>query len=93
MKASKLDCTLPNLANKCPQKSTRAKLYPFPGADLDLLQKIREDMVGGPSVVFTRRAVVDETFIRNVGICASQLYPFSLCQPVPTGIYTRYEYD
>ena len=58
-------------------------------------------MVGGPSIVFTRRAVVDETFIRKsqnvcksiVGIDASQLYPFSMCQPMPTGLYTRYEYD
>ena len=58
-------------------------------------------MVGGPSIVFTRKAVVDETFIRNsgifcksiVGIDASQLYPFSMCQPMPTGLYTRWEYD
>ena len=58
-------------------------------------------MVGGPSIVFTRQAVVDETFIRKssnlcksiVGIDASQLYPYSMCQPVPTGLYTRWEYD
>ena len=44
---------------------------------------------------------MDETFIRKslnvcksiVGIDASQLYPFSMCQPMPTGLYTRYEYD
>ena len=53
-------------------------------SDKDLCEKIREDMTGGPSIVFTRKAVVDETFIRNysnvcksiVGIDASQLYPF-----------------
>ena len=28
-----------------------------------------------------------------VGIDASQLYPFSLTQPMPTGLYTRWEYD
>ena len=58
-------------------------------------------MVGGPSIVFTRKAVVDETFIRIssnlcksiVGIDASQLYPYSMCQPMPTGLYTRWEYD
>ena len=58
-------------------------------------------MVGGPSIVFTRKAVVDETFVRNLGnICksiagidASQLYPYSMCQPMPTGVYTRWEYD
>ena len=97
----KLGCTLPNLANICLHKSTSTKLYPFTETDKDLLQKIREDMVGGPSIVFTRKAVVDETFIRVsenicksiVGIDASQLYPYSMCQPMPTGLYTRWEYD
>ena len=54
-------------------------------------------MVGGLSVVFTRKAVVDETSIRKssnlcksiVGIDASQLHPYSMCQPMPTGLYTR----
>ena len=58
-------------------------------------------MVGGPSIVFTRKAVVDETFIRKstnlcrsiVGTDASQLYPYSMCQPMPTGLYTRWNYD
>ena len=58
-------------------------------------------MVGGPSLVFTRKAVVDETFPRNstnicksvVGIDASQQYPLSMCQPMPTVLSTRWEYD
>ena len=58
-------------------------------------------MVGGPSIFFTRKAVVDETFIRNsgeicksmIGIDASQVSPYSMCQPMPTGLYTRWEYD
>ena len=61
----KLGCTLPNLANICLQKSSSAKFYPFTETDKDLLQKIREDMVGGPSFVFARKAVVDEAFIRS----------------------------
>ena len=97
----KLGCTFPNLANICLHKSTNAKFYPFTETDEDLLQKIREDTVGGPSIVITRKAVVDENFIRgsenicksNVGIDASQLYPYSMCQPMPTGLYTRWEYD
>ena len=63
----KLGCTLPILANICLQKSTSAKFYPFTETDKDLLQKIREDMVGGASIVFTRKDMVDETFIRNSG--------------------------
>ena len=97
----KLGCTLPNLANICLHKSTNHKFFPFVEADKDLHDKIREDMTGGPSIVFTREAVVDQTFIRNsenlcksiVGIDASQLYPFSMCQEMPTGLYTRWEFD
>ena len=97
----KLGCTLPNLANTCLHKPTSAKFYPFTETDKVLLQKIREDRVGGPSIVFTRKAVVDEIFIRNprincksiVGNHASQLYPQSMCQPMPTRLCTRWEYD
>ena len=97
----KLGCTLPNFANICLHKSTCAKFYPITETDKDLLQKIQEDMVGGPSIVFTRKAIVDETFILNSGkncksivaIDASQLYPYSMCQIMPTGLYTRWEYD
>ena len=96
----KLGCTLPNLANICLHKSTDSKFYPFTESDKDLFEKIREDMVGGSSIVFTRKPVVDETFIRKssnlcksiVGIDASQLYPYTMCQPKPTGLYTRWEY-
>ena len=97
----KLGCALPRLANICLHKSTSAKFYPFTETDKDFLQKIREDMIGGISIVFTRKAVVDKTFIRNSGkfcksivdIDASQLYPYSMCQPMPTRLYTRWEYD
>ena len=97
----KLGCTLPNLANICLHKTTSANFYSFTETDRDLLQKIREDIVGGPFIVYTRKAVVDETFIRVsrnlcksiVGIDANQLYPYSMCQPMPTGLYTRWEYD
>ena len=61
----KLGCKLPNLANICLHKSTDSKFYPFTESDKDLLEKIREDMIGSPSIVFTRKAVVDETFIRK----------------------------
>ena len=77
------------------------KFFPFVESDKDLHDKIREDMTGGPSIVFTRKAVVDQTYVRNsenictsiVGIDASQLYPFSMCQEMPTALYTRWELD
>ena len=51
-------------------------------------------MTGGTSFVFTRKAVVRETFFRDspnicksiVGIVASQIYPFSMCQYMSTGL-------
>ena len=47
------------------------------------------------------KAVVDGTCIRKstnicksiVGIDASQLYPYSICQYMPTGLYTRWDLD
>ena len=77
------------------------KFYPFCEKGKDLCQKIREDMTGGPSIVFTRKAVVDKTFIRDssnicksiVGIDARQFYPYSMCQDMPTWLYLRWEFD
>ena len=97
----KLGCTLPNRANICLHKSTDAKFYAFTEGDKDFFEKIRADVFGGPFIVFTRKAVVDETFIRKsanicktiVDIDASQLYPYSMCQPMPTGRYTRWDSD
>ena len=93
----KLSCTLLNLANFCLHKSADPKLYAFTERDKEFLEKNREDFVGGPFIVFTSKAVVDETFIRksanicksNIWIDASQLYPYLMCQPLPTGLYTR----
>ena len=97
----KLGCPLPNLANICLHKCTEAKLYPSTEGNKDLLEKNREDVVGGPSIVFTRKAVFDETFIQKstnlrkstVGIDASQLYPYSMCQPMPNDLFTRWDFD
>ena len=77
------------------------RFYTFIEADNDMHEKIRIEMTGGSSIVFTRKAVVDKTFIRRSNnICkaiavidASQLYPFSMCQAMPTGLYTRWEFD
>ena len=96
-----LGCTLPNLANNCLQKSTDAKLYPFTEGDEKLLKKIREDVPGGPYIASTRKGFVDETFIRKstnicksiVGIDASELYNYSMCQLMLTGLYTRWDFD
>ena len=95
----KLAFTLPNLANTCLHISTHKKIYRFTKADKDLLEKSREDAVGGPSIVFTRKAVVDEFLMPKstnlriliVWIDACQIYPSSMCQPMPTKLYTRWD--
>ena len=94
-----LGCILPNLANICQHKSSNYKVHPFCGSDKDLCEHdgSDKDMAGRLSIFFTRKAVVDGTFIKNpsqigkliVGIDASRLYPFSMCQEMPTGLYTR----
>ena len=88
----KLGCTSPKLANICLHKSTDAKFYPITERVKDQLEKTREDVVGGPSIVFRRKSVVDEAFIRkSTNICkstvridASQLHPYLMIQPITT---------
>ena len=64
--------TLRNMANICLDKSSDAKFLPFREGDKDILEKNRENVVGGPSIVFARKAFVDETFIReSTNICKS----------------------
>ena len=97
----KLGCTLPNLAIICQHKSRDANFHPPTEEDKDLMQKIREHIVGGPSIVFTRKAVVDKTFTRKmtnlcksiVGFDASHQYPYSICQIMPTGLYKLWTLD
>ena len=47
----KLGCYLTNLANICVQKATDTNFYPVMEAEKDLLDKVREDVIGGPSIV------------------------------------------
>ena len=80
----KLGCTLPNLANICLHRSTDSKFYPFTESDKDLLEKIREGMVSGPSIVVTRKAVVDEILYANHQTCANQLLVSMVVSFIPT---------
>ena len=80
----KLGCTLPNLAKLCLHKSTEAKFYPLMERDKDFLEKNREDVVAGPSIIFTRKAVVDETFIRKSTNFANLLLRLTLANYAPT---------
>ena len=58
-------------------------------------------MLGGPLIVFTTKAVENETLPgHSTNWCkpivendASQRYLYSMCQVMPTGLYTRWELD
>ena len=69
----KLGCTLANLTIICLQKSTRPKFYPFTEGDKELLQKIGEDVVVGPSIVFTPRMSLIKISLGVCILCANQL--------------------
>ena len=97
----KLGYTLPNLANRFLHSSTNATFFPFCEKDKDYDTYIRKWLTGRPSIIFTRYAKVGETKIREsenmcksiVGIDASQLYPFSMTKDMPTGLYTKWEFN
>ena len=97
----KLGCNLPNPTKLCLHCSTCAIFYPFTDNAKALQTKDREDKIGRPSLVFTRKVFVDETHIHKsinvckstIGIDASQTYPCSLCQAMPTRQHTKYEFD
>ena len=50
-------------------------------------------MTGGHSIVLTRKAEANKMCIRKcksiIRLDASQIYPHSMCQDMPTGVYTR----
>ena len=94
-------CFLPHFAKVCLHKTPTAKFDLFTENDTDLLEKVREDMVGLPSIVKTSEVVVNKTFNCDatnwfksfVGIDAGELYPFFMCQAMPTGLYKKSELD
>ena len=94
-------CSIRNLANIGLLSSITAKIYPFGESDKDLLLKVWEDIVGGQSIVITRKAVVDKTHIckfsnvckATLGIDVIQIYPYSTSQPMPTRLNTKNEFD
>ena len=79
-------------------KSTTVKLYPFFESDKVFLN-LWEDMVGGPSIVITRKAVEDEIFNHEstnwsktiVGLGRSQLYLYFMCQAMLISLYKKWE--
>ncbi len=67
--------------------------------DEQTYQLFKNNMVGGPAIIFKRYAEVNKTFIRGnpakpvskiVGFDANALYLWALTQPMPVGLYTTW---
>ena len=67
----------------------------------ELYNVFRNNMVGGPAIIFKRYAEASKTCIRNdpekmcqkvVGYDANALYLWALAQPMPVGLYTHWQY-
>ena len=96
----KLGCTLPNLANICLHQSTEQNSILPQWETRTYWRKTREDVVGGPCIVLTRKSVVEIFIRKSTNICksfveidVSQLYLYSMCQHMPTGLFTRWDID
>ncbi|KAK3085829.1 hypothetical protein FSP39_009262 [Pinctada imbricata] len=74
----------------------------FGEPDKDLFQTVKNNIIGGPSIIFNRYAKVGETFLRGrpdkpckkiVGYDANALYLWALNQEMPTGPFIRRRRD
>ncbi len=81
-------------------KENNAYFALFGNQDMDLYYTLRKNIVGGPSIIFTRHHEVGSTLIRGDKVCqsivgydANALYLWALAQPMPTGIYVRRKFE
>jgi hypothetical protein len=93
--------SLPGLAMKDLFTDAGTFFSLFRKKDADLYHTVREQIVGGPSIIFNRYQEKDKTHIRQheykepkpckgvVGFDANALYLWALTQPMPTGFYNR----
>ena len=74
----------------------------FSKDDEDLYRTVKQNIVGGPSIVFNRHHKTEETFIRSnaekpcqkiVGYDANALYLWAIGENMPTGNYVRWHAD
>ena len=92
--------TLFNLANICPHISPGAEFHLFLRSDEKFFWNVREHFVGGPSIVFTRKNIVEKTRIcmftnalqfHCFNSHFGQIHLYSVFQPTLEQLYTRHE--
>ena len=97
----KTSISVPGLARRLLFDSGRkagASFALFDDANRDLYYTIKQNLTGGPSIIFNRHQEVGRTFIRDnitkpcqkiLGFDANALYLWSIDQKMPTGSFVR----
>ena len=77
-------------------RDARASFALFDEYNKDLYQTVKQNIIGGPSIIFTRHHCVGETKIRGqkpcgaiLGFDANALYLQAIRQPMPVGPFVR----
>ena len=96
-------CTLHNLAKTCLHKSTDSKFHPFTETTKTCWRRFVKAWFLVPPLSLHAKLWLTKLLSANQRICTSQLsaktqansvrIPYSLCQPMPTGLYARWNYD
>ena len=90
--------TLPGVARKMLFNSSKSKFSLINPADADLYYTLRKNIVGGPSIIFSRYHEKNMTNIKGidgnkckaiVGYDCNGLYSYAIKQEMPTGVYVR----
>ena len=88
--------SVPGAARQMLFKSKDAKFTLFDHENEDLYRKVKQNICGGPSIVFTRTMKAgqrlkdgEETCAKIFGFDANALYPYCLSQEMPCGTFVR----
>ena len=90
--------TLPGVARKMLDESSDSKFSLINNDNADLYYTIKKNIVGGPSIIFSRYHEKDVTNIKNlennvcqavVGYNCNGLYSYAIKQKMPTGLHIR----
>ena len=89
--------TLPGVARKMIYQSSNSKFALFNNDNADLYYTFKQNIVGGPSIIFSRYHEKNITKIKQsdkfckaiVGYDCNGLYSYAIKQQMPTGVYVR----
>ena len=97
----KISVSLPGLTERYLFSKLDDKIDYFVGFAKEhkhLAKLMRENIVGGPSIIFHRYQERDKTLIKSKNVCkkvigfdANSLYPYCMAKEMPTGYYTLQE--